>query len=107
MESKRFLKNDSGFVCAHCGRQVPPLRYSSRNHCCHCLWSVHLDENPGDRASSCGGLMEPVAAAPDARRGMVIYHRCGKCGAVRRVKAARDDPMPLLIRLTGQAAPDT
>ena len=39
METKRFSKNDSGFICEHCGREVPPLGYTSRNHCPYCLWS--------------------------------------------------------------------
>ena len=57
METRRFTKNDSGFICAHCGKEVQPLGYTSRNHCPFCLWSLHLDENPGDRASDCGGQM--------------------------------------------------
>ena len=56
METKRFTKNDSGFVCANCGREVPPLGYSSRNHCPYCLCSLHVDVNPGDRAADCGGI---------------------------------------------------
>ncbi len=107
LETKRFTKNDHGFVCAHCGRAVEPLGYTSRNHCPFCLWSLHLDENPGDRASSCGGLMEPIAAEPDARRGFIITHRCTRCGAIRRNKAAAEakvqpDDMTLLIRLTAR-----
>ena len=82
METKRFTKNESGFVCAHCGKTVEPLGFTSRNHCPFCLWSLHLDENPGDRASDCGGLMEPVSAEPDPKRGFVITHRCTKCGAI-------------------------
>ncbi len=105
METKRFTKNDSGFVCVHCGKTVLPLGYTSRNHCPFCLWSVHLDENPGDRASDCGGPMEPIRAEPDARRGFIITHRCTRCGAVRRCKAAPEakvqpDDMDKLIRLS-------
>ncbi len=105
METKRFSKNDSGFVCAHCGRQVEPLGYSSRNHCPFCLWSVHVDENPGDRLNECGGLMEPIRVEPDARRGYIIVHRCTKCGEIRRCRAAHEAPVQaddikLLIRLT-------
>lgn len=107
METKRFTKNDSGFVCAHCGRDVQPLGYTSRNHCPFCLWSLHLDENPGDRASDCGGPMEPISAEPDPRRGFIITHRCTRCGAIRRNKAAAEaktqpDDMRLLIRLTAK-----
>ena len=68
MDSKRFQKKDSGFICGHCGKKVEPLGFTSRNHCPFCLWSRHLDELPGDRASECGGLMEPVSAQPDAKK---------------------------------------
>ena len=105
MEQKRFLKNDSGFICSHCGREVAPLGYTSRNHCPFCLWSRHVDINPGDRAADCGGEMEPIRVFPEARRGYVILHRCVKCGAESRCRAAHEakvqpDNLALLIRLT-------
>lgn len=104
-ETKRFRKNDSGFVCAHCGKTVLPLGYSSRNHCPFCLWSLHVDVNPGDRAGECLGQMEPVRVETDPRKGYVIIHRCTKCGAIRRNRAAnlakvQPDDVSLLIRLT-------
>ena len=105
MEQKRFTKNDASFVCANCGREVEPLGYSSRNHCPFCLWSLHLDINPGDRASDCGGKMMPVRVETAARRGFVIVHKCTKCGEIRRNRAAHEaknqpDDLRLLIRLT-------
>lgn len=100
MEIKRFKKNDEGFICLHCGKTALPLGYSSRNHCPVCLYSLHADENPGDRASECRGLMRPVFAETDARKGMIITHRCEVCGALRRNRSASDDNMELLIRLT-------
>ena len=111
METKRCTKNDSGFVCQHCGKTVEPLGYTSRNHCPFCLCSLHLDENPGDRASACGGLMEPVGAEPDARRGYIIVHRCQKCGAVRRNRAAHEaavqpDDLTKIIALTAAGKGD-
>lgn len=100
METKRFTKNDEGFVCGHCGYEVTPLGYTSRNHCPKCLWSLHVDENPGDRAAACLGPMRPERTEPDPKKGFVIYHRCTRCGALRRNKAARDDDRRLLIKLT-------
>lgn len=105
METKRFSKNDEGFSCRACGRTVEPLGYSSRNHCPYCLASVHLDENPGDRASQCGGLMLAIGAAPDPKKGFVIAHQCQACGAIRRCRAARDDRSSLLIALTAKGMP--
>ena len=104
MESKRFKKNDSGFVCEHCGKTVPALEKTSRNHCPYCLWSLHIDVMPGDRANECHGLMEPISALTDPRKGYIIIHRCTKCGEIRRNKAALEGNVPddrnLLIRLT-------
>ncbi len=92
---KRFTVNgtNNGFDCLHCGTSVEPLANGSvRNHCPACLWSVHVDENPGDRASSCEGPLEPVAVHHHAKKGWIIVHRCERCGAERRNKAALDDP---------------
>lgn len=106
LEKKRFTKNDDGFVCVHCGKTVPPLGYTSRNHCPYCLWSLHVDILPGDRANPCGGALRPVHAEPDAKKGFVIFHRCEKCGAICKNKAAikgeSADNRTLLIRLTAE-----
>ena len=105
LDTKRFSKNDSGFVCAHCGREVKPLGYTSRNHCPFCLWSVHIDINPGDRLCECGGALEPIRTEPDAKKGYVIIHKCQKCGEIRRCRAAHEakvqpDDIDLIIKLT-------
>jgi DNA-directed RNA polymerase subunit RPC12/RpoP len=100
MEDKRFQKNDSGFICANCGADVQPLGYTSRNHCPVCLHSLHVDVNPGDRASDCGGLLVPCQSLPDPKKGYIIVSGCKKCGAIRRNKSAQDDDMGLLIKLT-------
>ena len=105
MEEKRFKKNDSGFICENCGKEVLPLGYTSRNHCPFCLCSLHVDVNPGDRANGCGGLLRPIQTLPDPKRGFIIIHRCEKCGATVRNKAAinakvQPDDTDLLIKLT-------
>lgn len=88
----RYARND-GFVCEHCDAAVRPLESGScRNHCPQCLHSKHLDDVPGDRAASCGGLMECIAVQHDARRGWMLVHRCMSCGTVKRNRAALDDP---------------
>ncbi len=105
METKRFTKNDSGFTCLNCGKEVLPLGFTSRNHCPFCLASLHVDVLPGDRANPCGGIMLPYRAEPDAKRGFIIYHRCTKCGETGRNRAAHQakvqpDDTSLLIALT-------
>ena len=105
MENKRFTKNDNGFICKNCGREVLPLGYTSRNHCPFCLCSLHVDINPGDRANDCGGILRPIKAEPDPKKGYVIIHKCDRCGAVVRNKAAHEakiqpDDTSLIIKLT-------
>jgi DNA-directed RNA polymerase subunit RPC12/RpoP len=104
MENKRFKKNDEGFICKNCGREVLPLGYTSRNHCPFCLCSLHVDINPGDRANDCHGILRPIQTLPDPKKGYVIIHRCEKCGQTVRNKAALDgdqaDDNDLLIKLT-------
>jgi hypothetical protein len=71
-----------GFLCEHCGREVKPLSNGSyRNHCPFCLYSKHVDNLPGDRASECGGLMEPVGVIYKSnKKGFQLKHRCLRCG---------------------------
>jgi hypothetical protein len=91
---KRFVgSGNDAFTCSVCGLSVLPLRNGSyRSHCPGCLWSVHVDVAPGDRAANCGGLMEPVALDGSASAGWSIVHVCRRCGARRRNRAAEDDP---------------
>lgn len=94
---RRFIVagRNEAFICAHCGAQVPPLANGSvRNHCPRCLYSLHVDDMPGDRAGSCGGLLAPVGVESSGKKGWVIVQRCERCGATRRNKAALDDPDP-------------
>lgn len=87
---KKFSKNDEGFVCLHCNREVKPLVYSSRNHCPYCLYSLHVDNNPGDRANDCRGLMKPIGIVFE-KKGKIIVHQCEKCKAIKRNISANDD----------------
>lgn len=92
---KLFTGRDANqpFTCVVCGASVVPLAGGSyRNHCPVCLHSLHVDVNPGDRASDCGGILEPVAVEHSGKKGWVVVHRCRRCGEVRRNRAALDDP---------------
>lgn len=100
MESRKFSSNDNSFICENCKKEVSKLGYSSRNHCPYCLYSKHVDINPGDREEECHGLMEPIKVEISSKKGYVILFRCKKCGAIRRCKAATDDDINLLIKYT-------
>ena len=102
MSGARFTRRVESFTCEVCGRDVAGTGYT--NHCPSCLWSKHVDVNPGDRAADCGGRMEPVAAYPE-RGEIVLVHRCVRCGALRRNRAAPDDDRNELAKLYGRPAP--
>lgn len=87
------------FTCRVCGRQVIPdgAGTDHRNHCPNCLSSLHVDEEPGDRASDCGGIMEPVSVWVRKNGEWAIVHRCKRCGAFSSNRIAADDnPMKLM-----------
>ena len=96
---RNFTVIDEEFVCENCGSKVKKLGYSCRNHCPVCLYSKHVDINPGDRAENCNGMLEPIGLDIN-KKGYVIIFKCKKCGAIRRNIAAEDDNMELIIKLS-------
>ncbi len=97
-----FIAREESFVCGHCGVEVLPLgKGTYRNHCPECLWSKHVDaQGPGDRASVCQGLMEPIGVDFDAKKGgWMIRHQCVACGKLIPNRAAPDDDQQLLWQL--------
>lgn len=46
------------------------------------------------------GLFEPIRVELDSKKGYVIIYKCQKCGKLHRNKAAEDDNIDLLIKLT-------
>ena len=99
LEKSKFTEIDEEFICENCGKKVPKLGYTCRNHCPYCLHSKHLDINPGDRAETCHGILEPIGLEINSKKGYVIVFRCKKCGAIRKNKVAEDDNMDEVIRL--------
>ncbi len=86
-----FVKNDNEFECINCKRKVEKLKYTSRDHCNYCLYSVHVDITPGDRANTCKGLLVPINVVETSKKGKVIIYRCSKCGKEVRNIVANDD----------------
>ncbi|MCL4403492.1 MAG: RNHCP domain-containing protein [Candidatus Marsarchaeota archaeon] len=95
----RFRKNSEDFICEICGFLVKGTGYT--DHCPNCLWSRHVDVNPGDRASNCGGMMKPVGA--EYIRGKIqIVYKCTKCGAVKKNVSAEGDNIETIMSLIGR-----
>ena len=94
-------RENTAFICRHCGRIVPPSLSGTqhRNHCCHCLWSLHVDVRTGDRRSGCRNKMEPVGiwVMPDGEWSLI--HRCTKCGMLKHNRIAGDDNEGALLSL--------
>ena len=94
-------ESSPAFLCAHCHNTVPGSAPGTvhRNHCPHCLWSLHVDLKTGDRRSACRGPMEPVAVGIQANGEWSIVHRCARCGMVRMNRIAGDDNEVLLVSM--------
>ncbi|MBU6447304.1 RNHCP domain-containing protein [Patescibacteria group bacterium] len=93
MAFKRTIEN---FICERCGAKVSGNGYT--NHCPFCLWSKHVDMEPGDRANLCGGMMRP--AARDFKDGeYIIIHRCEKCGQTHRNKLQKEDNFEVYLTI--------
>lgn len=100
MESK-FVRKIENFTCEHCGLNVKGNGYT--NHCPRCLYSKHVDINPGDRQSDCQGLMKPVGL--NISRGhYVLLHKCKKCGFLKKNKVAKHDNFEELLKLSKSIA---
>lgn len=91
---------NTGFECTNCGHWVPRHAGGSyRNHCPQCLWSLHVDQAPGDRAADCLGPMRPVGIDHSGKKGYIVIHQCTVCGVQDRNKLAPDDDMEVVIRI--------
>ena len=71
---REFTVIDKEFECENCGKHVPKLGYSCRNHCPYCLFSKHVDVTPGDRANECRGVLEPIGIEKYKNTYKIICH---------------------------------
>ena len=90
---------DESFICEHCGKMVSKLGYSARDHCPYCLYSKHVDINPGDRLCECMGLMTPVGIEKFKSSYKIIYN-CSKCHQYHKNIMASDDNFDIIIELS-------
>ena len=96
---KKFNHLDEGFICENCQKEVTPLGYTSRDHCPYCLYSKHVDINPGYRQNNCKGLLKPIQLEKFKDTFKIIY-KCQKCKKNHKNIIAKDDNMTKIIELS-------
>lgn len=96
MITRKFQRTQEDFICENCGFWVRGNGYT--NHCPQCLWSKHVDINPGDRQAACQGLMEPQSV--EFKNGKYfILHRCLSCGLKKRNKTAKNECFDTVLKI--------
>ena len=79
---KQFVKKDEAFTCINCGKEVSPLGYTTRDHCPHCLYSIHIDIMPGYKGN------------------YKTVYRCEKCHEEHKNIMATDDSLDEIINIS-------
>lgn len=98
---KRFIRTKENFVCEQCGVEVLGNGYT--NHCPVCLWSKHVDIFPGDRLSTCLGMMMPTSIF--LNHGVyTVEHTCVLCGHKKCNVTSKLDSFETILHLSKQIA---
>jgi hypothetical protein len=92
-----FTRVKENFVCEYCRTNIIGNGYT--NHCPQCLWSKHVDNNPGDRLNNCHGMMEPIGVGLDHGT-YVINTKCQKCETIKKNIAHKQDNFEKIISLS-------
>ncbi len=97
---KHFIKpKTEKIICDNCKTEFLGGGYV--NHCPNCLWSKHVDNYiPGDRKSTCLGLMKPIEIVLKKRENFSIKHSCLKCDKEILNKVSKNDNMDKVITLS-------
>lgn len=90
---------DEKFICDNCNKEVEKLNYTARDHCPYCLYSKHVDINPGDRSNPCQGILKPIGIEKYKNTYKIIY-KCQKCNQIHKNIMAIDDNYDRIIDLS-------
>lgn len=99
---KKFTMRDEDFICEQCMKNVEKLNYTARDHCPYCLYSKHVDINPGDRLNECCGLLKPIGIEKFKDTYKIIY-KCEKCHQFHKNIMANDDDYNKIIELSSKS----
>lgn len=89
------------FICENCGSSVAKSTYTARDHCPNCLYSKHVDRNPGDRLNTCHGLLKPIGVEKFKNSFKILY-QCEKCHQLHKNIMENDDNMEAIVSLSVQ-----
>ncbi|MEO3800566.1 RNHCP domain-containing protein [Nonomuraea sp. B1E8] len=98
------------FRCVGCRLDVPVIAPGTahRNHCPHCLTSLHVDHRiPGDRRAACRGRMAALSVSVRQDGEWLIIHHCQSCGELSANRIAGDDNALALLRIAIRPLYDT
>ncbi len=98
-----FIKKDEEFECINCHKKVQKLRYTSRDHCNYCLYSLHVDVTPGDRLNDCKGVLVPINVENGPKKQQIVY-KCTKCNKLVRNIVAEDDSKDEIYKIVSNYA---
>ncbi|MBX9704519.1 MAG: RNHCP domain-containing protein [Silvanigrellaceae bacterium] len=91
VNTPQFTKRNEEFTCQNCSANVPKSSQTCRDHCPYCLFSLHVDNFPGDRASECKGTLKPVSWSVHKKKGYMIHYLCQSCGIKKVNKFLQHD----------------
>jgi Zn finger protein HypA/HybF involved in hydrogenase expression len=100
--TKKFQKKKENFTCEKCGTGVIGTGFT--NHCPKCLWSKHVDKNPGDREESCGGMMKPTGVEGTQAQYILLF-TCEKCGSQKKNKVFPEDNFDEVLKIARTKKP--
>lgn len=96
LNNRKFQRRTENFKCVKCETEVFGNGFT--DHCPKCLFSLHIDINPGDRKADCKGFMEPYGIIIKGKN-ISIFYKCLKCGKKFKVKPAENDNFDEILKL--------
>jgi hypothetical protein len=96
-----FIRKKEDFTCEFCGNEVVGNGFT--NHCPVCLYSKHVDIDPGDRAERCSGLMKPIRIEGTQKKYLIVL-KCVLCGFERKNSVHKEDSIDKILEIIKTAS---
>ena len=96
-----FIRHKEDFQCEFCKSSITGDGYT--NHCNFCLYSKHVDIDPGDRLAACMGLMKPIYISYTTKDSYIL-HKCVLCGFERKNKIQKNDSVESMAAIQKKSA---